>query len=82
MSEILSEEEDYAEAAQMLAGINMESGGRQYSGVDKAAKYIRIAELYLEEDMTVEADGFINRASQVVHAISDDDWALKMRYKV
>lgn len=82
LSELLSEEEDYSEAAQILAGINLESGGRQYSDADKAAKYIRIAELYLEEDMTVEADTFINRASQVVHEIADADWALKMRYKV
>ena len=48
LSNILSEEEDYAAAAQTLAGVNMESGGRQYSDADKAAKYIRIAELYLE----------------------------------
>jgi hypothetical protein len=41
---------------------------------------VTIAELFLQEDHTVEAETFINRASVCMHAVTD--WALQLRFKV
>ena len=53
---------------------------RQYTDVQKAEKYVKIAELYLQEDETVDAENFINRASRFIHNVQD--WTLKLRYQV
>ncbi|KAF4143427.1 PCI domain-containing protein [Phytophthora infestans] len=74
------DEEEYIEAAKALAAINLESSTRQYTDVEKAEKYVKIAELYLQEDETVDAENFINRASRFIHNV--EDWALKLRFQV
>ncbi|OQS02115.1 COP9 signalosome complex subunit [Thraustotheca clavata] len=82
LCEVLIEEEEYIEAAKTLAAINLESSARQYTDDQKAEKYVKIAELYLQEDETVDAENFINRASRVIHAVDSSNWALKLRYQV
>ncbi|CAK4068690.1 unnamed protein product [Aphanomyces euteiches] len=82
LSDMYMDEEEYIEAAKTLAAINLESSARQYTDEQKAEKYVKIAELYLQEDETVDAENFINRASRVVHAVSQNNWALKLRYQV
>ena len=76
----LMEVGDWISAAQALSGINIESGSRQYEDPVKAEKYVKIAELYLQEDDTVQAENFINRAARVIHTVTE--WALQLRYKV
>ncbi|KAJ0404056.1 hypothetical protein P43SY_004311 [Pythium insidiosum] len=80
LAELYMEDEEYIEAAKALAAINLESSARQYSDTQKAEKYVKIAELYLQEDETVDAENFINRASRCIHSV--EDWALKLRYQV
>lgn len=80
LAELYMDEEEYIEAAKALAAINLESSARQYTDVQKAEKYVKIAELYLQEDETVDAENFINRASRFIHSVTD--WALKLRYQV
>lgn len=80
LAELYMEEEEYIEAAKALAAINLESSARQYTDVQKAEKYVKIAELYLQEDETVDAENFINRASRFIHNVQD--WTLKLRYQV
>ncbi|KDO26596.1 hypothetical protein SPRG_08000 [Saprolegnia parasitica CBS 223.65] len=82
LCDLFMEEEEYIEAAKTLAAINLESSARQYSDDEKAEKYVKIAELYLQEDETVDAENFINRASRVIHAVDPSNWALKIRYQV
>ncbi|RHY27865.1 hypothetical protein DYB32_007643, partial [Aphanomyces invadans] len=55
---------------------------RQYTDDEKAEKYVKIAELYLQEDETVDAENYINRASRVIHAVGSNNWPLKLRYQV
>ncbi|KAG1696343.1 hypothetical protein DVH05_018475 [Phytophthora capsici] len=74
------DEEEYIEAAKALAAINLESSTRQYTDIEKAEKYVKIAELYLQEDETVDAENFINRASRFIHNV--ENWALKLRFQV
>ncbi len=81
LATIYEEEEDWSEAARVLQPINVESGHRVFTDSEKAAHYVRIAELFLQEDMTVEAEMLINRASTCVGGMVDN-WALKLRYQV
>eukprot|EP00438_Fugacium_kawagutii_P022868 Skav226464 [mRNA] locus=scaffold1781:112288:113286:+ [translate_table: standard] len=62
---------DWAEAAKCLAAINLESGpdGTIGKGIELhyAEKYVKIAELYLEDEDPVAADTFCSRAAMVMH---------------
>jgi hypothetical protein len=40
---------------------------------------VKIAETFLEDDETVDAETFVNRASTVINNVPD--WALLLRYK-
>mmetsp|Transcript_18330 Transcript_18330/g.24187 ORF Transcript_18330/g.24187 Transcript_18330/m.24187 type:complete len:403 (-) Transcript_18330:374-1582(-) len=73
-------EESFKEAATALSGLNMESGTKVYTEAEKANMYVKIAETYLEDDETVDAEAYVNRASALMHAV--DDWALQLRYRV
>lgn len=53
---------------------------RQVSDEKKATIYIKIAQLYLEEDESVQADVYINRAAVLIHNCKDT--LLQVRYKV
>ena len=56
----LNEEEDYSTAARILSGLRMEeSEGSVYymQPVDRVDVFVKVAECYLEEDLTVEAEG-------------------------
>lgn len=80
LAAIYKENEQYIEAARVLSAINLESANSTYSDPEKAEKYVHIAELFLQEDDTVNAENVINRASGFVHSVTD--WALTLRYKV
>jgi COP9 signalosome complex subunit 4 len=42
--------------------------------------YVKIAQLFLEDDESVQAEAYINRASELLHQVKDQH--LKLRYKV
>ena len=71
-------EGSFADAARTLAGFHVD----RKSEAEKASLYVKIAETFLEDDMSVEAEGFVNRASGLMHFVSTDDWALQLRYRV
>lgn len=82
----VNEEDDYTGAARVLSGMRMEDseGGVYFVGAaDKCDVYVKIAECYLEEDETVEADGAVTKAGTVVESIPnpEDHMALILRYK-
>ncbi|CAL1134825.1 unnamed protein product [Cladocopium goreaui] len=80
LSEVFQAEGDWAEAAKCLAAINLESGTRCRTPLQKAEKYVKIAELYLEDDDPVAADTFCSRAAMVMHEVNDTP--LLLRYRV
>lgn len=71
---------DWSEAARCLAAINLETGTRCRTPQQKAEKYVKIAELYLEDDDPVAADTFCTRAAMVMHEVNDTP--LTLRYRV
>eukprot|EP00566_Odontella_aurita_P011855 CAMPEP_0113579290 /NCGR_PEP_ID=MMETSP0015_2-20120614/29990_1 /TAXON_ID=2838 /ORGANISM="Odontella" /LENGTH=389 /DNA_ID=CAMNT_0000483261 /DNA_START=182 /DNA_END=1348 /DNA_ORIENTATION=+ /assembly_acc=CAM_ASM_000160 len=82
----VNDEEDYRGAAGVLAGLRMEDvdGSVYYmSPADRCDVFVKIAECYLEEDETVEADSAVTKAGTVVESIPDPDqnMALILRYK-
>ncbi|OLQ01363.1 COP9 signalosome complex subunit 4 [Symbiodinium microadriaticum] len=80
LSEVFQAEGDWAEAAKCLAAINLESGTRCRTPLQKAEKYVKIAELYLEDDDPISADTFCSRAAMVMHEVNDTP--LLLRYRV
>jgi len=80
LSEVFQAEGDWAEAAKCLAAINLETGLRCRTPQQKAEKYVKIAELYLEGEDAVAADTFCTRAAMVMHEVQDVP--LQLRYRV
>ena len=66
LATIYEKEENWSEAAKMLSGIPLDSGIRVLDDNYKVQKYIKIAQLFLEDDEPVSAEGSINRASLLI----------------
>jgi len=76
----------YSAAAKILATTRMEDEPHSvyfHSPVDKCDVYVKIAECYLQEDDTVEADSFVTKAGAVVDSIENPEnhRPLILRYK-
>lgn len=80
LASIYEKEESWREAALMLVGIPIDSGQKQYSLDYKLETYLKIAQLYLEDENPVEAEAYINRASLLQNETKNEQ--LKIRYKV
>ena len=71
---------DYREAALVLGGTNVENSARQYSAAEKATLYVTVAETFLEEDESVDAEAYVSRASGLMRDVSaSENWALHLR---
>jgi len=73
-------EQEWSKAAQMLSGIDLDSGMRAVDDNFKLSKCIQIARLYLEDDDAVNAEAFINKASFLVSNSQNE--VLNLQYKV
>ncbi|XP_010442092.1 PREDICTED: COP9 signalosome complex subunit 4-like [Camelina sativa] len=73
-------EQEWTKAAQMLSGIDLDSGMRAVDENFKLSKCIQIARLYLEDDDAVNAEAFINKASFLVSSSQNE--VLNLQYKV
>ncbi|KFM29157.1 COP9 signalosome complex subunit 4 [Auxenochlorella protothecoides] len=69
----------WSQAAQALAGIDLDSGVRLLDGEYRLEKNVRIARLYLEDDDPVAAETYIKKASSLVAAIKNE--ALELQYR-
>lgn len=80
LAAIYEREQNWRDAANVLVGIPLETGQKQYSVDYKLETYMKIARLYLEDDDPVQAEAFINRAS-LLQAESKNE-QLQIYYKV
>ncbi|XP_044738250.1 COP9 signalosome complex subunit 4 [Chrysoperla carnea] len=80
LANIYERNQCWKEAANVLVGIPLETGQKQYSVDYKLDTYLKIARLYLEDDDPVQAEAFINRAS-LLQAESKNE-QLQIYYKV
>lgn len=77
---VYEKEEDWGQAAKMLAGIPLDSGIRVLDDNYKVDKCIQIAMLYMQDDESVTAETFINRASVLIG--EETEPRLRLQHKV
>ncbi|XP_062216515.1 COP9 signalosome complex subunit 4-like [Phragmites australis] len=80
LAELYESEQQWSKAAQMLSGIDLDSGIRMLDETNKLSKCVQIARLYLEDDDAVNAEAFINKASFLV--TNSHQEVLNLQYKV
>eukprot|EP01027_Heterolobosea_sp_BB2_P025908 GEZU01039781.1.p1 GENE.GEZU01039781.1~~GEZU01039781.1.p1 ORF type:complete len:248 (+),score=87.75 GEZU01039781.1:170-913(+) len=79
LAQIYQDEEEWSEAAKILKGIPLD-GARNNTDEYKANHWVRIAQLYLEDDEAGQAETFINRAGAIITNVNDP--TLQLRYRV
>ncbi|KAG6748870.1 hypothetical protein POTOM_048807 [Populus tomentosa] len=80
LAELYESEQQWSKAAQMLSGIDLDSGMRVIDDSFRLSKCVQIARLYLEDDDAVNAEAFINKASFLVSSSQHE--VLNLQYKV
>ncbi|KAI9082136.1 hypothetical protein K1719_035876 [Acacia pycnantha] len=80
LAELYESEKEWSKAAQMLSGIDLDSGMRLIDDTFRLSKCVQIARLYLEDDDAVNAEAFINKASFLVSNSQQE--VLNLQYKV
>lgn len=66
-------EEDWQAAAEVLAGIQLDSAQRKFTPEEKAQYWIRIIRNYLEDDNTISAETYLNKYKNISHLVKDPD---------
>ena len=80
LAEIYEREQHWRQAAEVLVGIPLETGQKQYTVAYKLETYLKIARLYLEDEDPVQGEAYINRAAQLQTHSKDEH--LQIIYKV
>ncbi|KDQ21039.1 hypothetical protein BOTBODRAFT_27058 [Botryobasidium botryosum FD-172 SS1] len=76
---LLEDEEEWSEAARVLMGISLTSGNRVVQDEEKLRIYIRIVRLLLEEEDSVQAETYYNRAALLIHSTNDRELQLAFK---
>ncbi|KAK4247405.1 hypothetical protein C7999DRAFT_32182 [Corynascus novoguineensis] len=71
--------EDFLDAAKLLAEIPLDSSQRRVPDTDKAAIWVRIVRNYLEVDDSTAAETYLNKLKNVMHEVSDPELNLHFR---
>ncbi|EFY90963.1 hypothetical protein J3458_003190 [Metarhizium acridum] len=71
--------EDFTDAAKVLAEIPLDSSQRKVTDEEKAKIWVRIVRNYLEEDDPTAAETYINKLKNIMHTVSDPDLNLHFR---
>jgi len=79
LADVLEKEEQWTKAAQVLGGIDLDSGMRNVDPAYKLHKNIKIAMLYLEDDDSFNAESYIKKASSLIGSCKDE--AMELQYK-
>lgn len=72
--------EDFAQAARILAEIPLESSQRRVPDSDKCQVWIRIVRNYLEVDDSTSAETYLNKLKNVIYNVTDP--ALQLHFKL
>ncbi|KAH1121629.1 hypothetical protein J1N35_004789 [Gossypium stocksii] len=80
LAELYESEQQWSKAAQILSGIDLDSGMRVIDDTFRLSKCVQIARLYLEDDDAVNAETFINKASFLISNSQHE--VLILQYKV
>jgi len=80
LAKLYEQEEEWRDAAKILIAIPLDTSQRVLEPEYKVNIYVKIAQLFLEDDESVQAEAYINRASELIHQVKDE--VLRLRYKV
>lgn len=80
LAKVYEQEESWREAANILVGIPIETGQKQYDLDYKLETYLKIARLYLEDNDPIQAEAYVNRASLLQNETKNEQ--LQIHYKV
>ncbi|KAG9019533.1 hypothetical protein FRB90_000842 [Tulasnella sp. 427] len=78
LADIYEAEEEWSEAAKTLMGLNFDSGGLA-EDEQKLNIYIRIVRLLLEDEDSVQAETWQNRAGLLIHSTSNRELQLSFK---
>ncbi|OCH94101.1 hypothetical protein OBBRIDRAFT_197228 [Obba rivulosa] len=79
LADILEAEEEWSAAARVLMGISLDSSQRAMSDEDKLRIYVRTVRLLLEDEDSVQAETYYNRAALLTHSTSDKEILLQFK---
>ncbi|KAJ7904551.1 hypothetical protein B0H14DRAFT_2663431 [Mycena olivaceomarginata] len=79
LADILEQEEEWSEAARVLMGTSLDSGQRAMAEGDKLRVYVRIVRLLLEDEDSIQAETYYNRAALLVHSTTDKETLLQFK---
>ncbi|KAI9001005.1 hypothetical protein BD414DRAFT_451916 [Trametes punicea] len=79
LADILEEEEQWSDAARVLMGISLDSGQRALPDEEKFRVYVRIVRLLLEDEDSVEAERYYNRAALLAHNTTAKETLLQFK---
>ncbi|XP_017467167.1 PREDICTED: COP9 signalosome complex subunit 4 [Rhagoletis zephyria] len=79
LADIYERNQQWRDAANVLVGIPLETGQKQYPVGYKLKTYLKIASLYLKDDDSAQAEFYINRASLLQTETTDEE--LQVLYK-
>ncbi|KAJ7682768.1 hypothetical protein DFH06DRAFT_1314946 [Mycena polygramma] len=79
LADILEEEEEWSEAARVLMGTSLDSGQRAMAEGEKLRVYVRIVRLLLEDEDSIQAETYYNRAALLVHSTTDKETLLQFK---
>ena len=82
VAEAYEHEDEHAEAARVLQGIQLESSQRAIPNHLKMTVWIRIVRNLLEAGDTTTADIFLHKVKAVIHTCDDGDVALKLNFQL
>lgn len=71
--------EDFLDAAKVLAEIPLDSSQRRVPDAEKAAVWIRIVRNHLEVDDSTTAETYLNKLKNVMHTVEDPELNLHFR---
>jgi len=80
LSILYEAEEEWKDAARVLQGIPLDTGQRLLEPEYKVKIWVKVAQLFLEDDESIDAESYINKASELIHQCKDE--MLHLRYKV
>ncbi|KAF9453067.1 hypothetical protein P691DRAFT_720570 [Macrolepiota fuliginosa MF-IS2] len=79
LADLFEQEEEWSDAARVLMSTSLESGQRSISDVDKLRVYIRVVRLLLEDEESVQAETYYNRAALLIHSTTDREIILQFK---
>jgi COP9 signalosome complex subunit 4 len=79
IAEAHEQNDDFLDAAKILADIPLDSSQRRVSDTDKARIWIRIVRNFLEADDSTSAETYLNKLKGVMHSIDDPELYLHFK---